>query len=358
MIKKIQFLMLGLLLVTTGLFAEAEKANNESNATSTTSQDKTASTTSQDKTASTTSHGKTVNTTSLGKTSGSAEKYKLEVMAPLVDNNVFTVPVHYYDDLLTKNKKLPAVLLVPMRLTISNSRERRLLTIYTSNINEEIEFGTNLKNIIQVKLANKIIKDNNLTKFVGPNKKVFRTLSSDSTYVVDFIIPITQKNFHEGRVKVNIASSNGVQLTELCEIGFSDCVQTAEFTIVPRKVVYSSMINDTSGITTEQPAEKFSITQSNVDVEVEENNVLAETVSRKALPFELDVKYKKQKFNPNLTVETKYTSYVNNMDFFPVIHYMSNDSYKKGDVIVFTNSHTRPDLTIRNKEKAIELLAK
>ena len=299
-----------------------------------------------------------MNNTSLGNTSGSSEQYKLEVIAPLIDDNIFPVPVRYYDNLLTKNKTLPAVLLVPMRLTISNSRERRLLTIYTSNVDESIPFGTNLNDVIQVKLANNTLKESNLTKFVGPNKKVFRTTTSSETYVIDFTIPIKQVNFHEGRVRVNIASTNGVQLTEICEIGSSECVQTAEFTIVPREVHYAAAISDVSGITTDMPTEKFSITKSNVDIDIEENNKFVQTIDRKNLPADLDVSYIKQKFNPNLTIADKYTSYVNNMDFFPVIHYMSNDAYKAKDVVMFTNSHTRPDLTIKNTEEAVDLISK
>ena len=63
-----------------------------------------------------------------------------------------------------------------------------------------------------------MIKKFKLKKFVGPNKNIFRTREDSKTYVIDFIIPISKRNFHDGKIKINIASSNGVQLTEICEI--------------------------------------------------------------------------------------------------------------------------------------------
>ena len=296
------------------------------------------------------------NATSMGVEKGASEQYKLEVIAPLIDDNIFPVAVHYFDDLLSKGKRLKAVLLVPMKLTITNSRERRLLTIYTTNVNEDVAFGTSLKDIVQVKLSKKIKKASNLLTFVGPNKRVFRTATSGETYEINFTIPITQRNFHKSKVKVNIASTNGTQLTEICEVGASGCVETTSFTIVPRKVSYKATITDDSFYTTNSPKEMFSIVSSNVDIDVDENNKKLQVVSRKDLPLELEVAYKKQSFNPNLSISTKYKTFVNNMDFFPIIHYMSNNAYRKGDVIMFTNAAKRPDLTVRNADKATAIL--
>jgi hypothetical protein len=297
------------------------------------------------------------NTTSMGTAQGAAEKYKLEVVAPLVDNSVFPVPVHYFDDLLTKGKRLKAVLLVPMKLTIENSRERRNLIIYTSNINEEVAFGTDLKNVIQVTLSKKDKKAANLITFVGPNKNIFRTSTSGDTYEVNFTIPITQRNFHKSKVRVNVASTNGVQLSEICEVGVSGCVLSTTFTIVPRKVNYKASIVDESSSVLDTPKETFSITASNVDIDLEENNKKLQIVSRKDLPTDFTVAYERLRFNPNTVVKAKPFSHVNNMDLYPVINYMSNSAYRAGDVIMFTNAAKRPDLTIKKAAEAAEVLA-
>jgi hypothetical protein len=297
------------------------------------------------------------NVTSIAGENALPEKYILEVVAPKVDNNVFPVPVRYYDDLLTPNGKLKAVLMVPMKLTIENTRERRLLTIYTTNAKTKPAMGSNLMNIKQLRLTKAEKKSANLLTFVGPNKKIFRTAHSGTTQVINFHVPITHQHFHNGHVRVLVGSSNGVQLTEICEVNNTQCLTDATFKVVPRNVKYSLSAQDVSYFFDPSPKQNFKILQSNVDVQVNENNVKKAIVSRKKLPAEFLVTYVKQRFRPHLVNKAVPTSRVNNMDLFPVIHYMSSDAYRAGDVVISTHSSTRPDLTVRNKGRASKILS-
>ena len=70
-------------------------------------------------------------------------------MAPLIDNNIFPVPVNHYIDLISEDKRPRARLRIPVRLTISNSKRRRLLVLYTTRVDEKIEFGRSLDSIRQ-----------------------------------------------------------------------------------------------------------------------------------------------------------------------------------------------------------------
>ncbi|RLA08802.1 MAG: hypothetical protein DRQ51_01245 [Gammaproteobacteria bacterium] len=298
------------------------------------------------------------NVTSIKGKKALPEKYTLEVVAPKIDNNVFPVPVKYFDDLLTHNGKLKAVLMVPMKLTIENTRERRLLTIYTQNVNSQVPYGADLRSIKQLNLSKTEKHRANLLTFVGPNKKIFRTASSATTQVVNFNLPITHQHFHEGHVKVLVGSSNGVQLTEICEVNNTECLTSATFKVVPRAVQYSLVATDKSYFFNPSPNQKFKILKSNVDVQVNENNVQKAIVSRKKLPAEFLVAYVTQKFRPHLVNSAMPKSRVNNMDIYPVIYYMSSNAYKPSDVIISTHSSTRPDITVRNAARAVKILQK
>ncbi|RLA08493.1 MAG: hypothetical protein DRQ51_02540 [Gammaproteobacteria bacterium] len=293
------------------------------------------------------------NVTTLTGRTAKAEKYTLEVVAPKVDNDVFPVPVKYYKDLLSGNK-LKAHLMVPIKLTIKNSRERRLLTIYSSAVKSKVKYGTSLNAIAQVSLSNSLKNSANLITFVGPNKNIFRTSASGKTQVVYFNLPIDRRHFHGSNIKVSVGSSNGVQLTEVCEVANSECMVSAKFKVVPRQVKYKLEASDRAYFLNDKPVQKFTITAADVDVQVNENNIQKTIVSRKKLPSSLNVSYNTQNFVPHLIKKRKELSYVNNMDLYPVINYMSNNSYREGDMIISTHAIVRPDIKMRAAKKVVK----
>lgn len=275
----------------------------------------------------------------------SDESYMLEVIAPKVDNNVFPVPIQYYRDLMASKKNLAAVLEVPMKLTITNPKRRRLMLIYTTGANEgPLPFGTLLSRINQVSIDRKIRAKGNLESFLPDTRhKVYRLKKISAQTVIHFKLGITREHFHNGEVKVHIASTNTAELHELCYFN-TPCTSAATFSIVPRFVKYASSIEDQSMFDFVVVRQNLTVKDANIDLDLFQNNKLFKRIDHKALPSTVNVTLKKMMFNPNTVLDKKISTEVSNIDMYPIIHYMSNNSYRNGDAIIFTSAAHRPDL--------------
>jgi len=272
----------------------------------------------------------------------SAETYVIELQAPLIDNNEFPVAIDYYNDLLDNKNKLKAYLLVPVKLTITGSQKRRLFTIYTMNSNSKLKFGTDLLKINQVHLTKKQIKVANLQTFIGPDKNIYHTKKSDTTNIIKFKIPITHKHFNGGSVKILVGSSNGTELSNICELN-SKCMKDASFTIKPRYIKYGFKLNGGSNYIHYAPTHTNKVYKSNVDLHIFKNNIKRNTLLREDLPASFSVGYNKN--------NQKYT-----IDIRPIIPYMSSDAYHSNDKIISTYSVSKPILDYKNIKKAEKLL--
>ncbi len=287
-----------------------------------------------------------------GGRASAGEIYQLSLVAPEIDNYTFPVPVLYFDDLSSGSARLKATLNVPLRLDIENSRKRRLLTVISLDGDQEIPYGTPLRNLKQIQLSS--YKDVNtgetvLTEFVGPNKRIFRAISDSETYTIDFILPINHTHFHRGYVKVAVASSNGVELSQLCEFEI-ECSNTVVFRLVPREVIFKTNVeNIVSEYRTHVPVQKLQVVESNVDLELSVNNVEVTTIDRKQLPFDYEAEFiiPGRPFNPHIASSSAGKTLVVNLDMAPIFHYMSNDNYSLGEVIVETEAYRGPDLKTR-----------
>lgn len=296
-----------------------------------------------------------------GQSVAGAEQYALSLRAPKIDDNVFPVPVHYFDDLVNGVKKLKATLNVPLRLSIRNSRKRRLLTVFSLPGDAKIPYGTSLAGIKQVKVSNykdtaskKVV----LNTFVGPNKMIFRTKADAANYNIDFILPITAKHFNQGYVQVAIASSNGEELTEICEVNNANCMQVVRFYVVPRVIEYIYSGSDVSSVTNDVPKAEITVTKSNVDFQFNDNNKRVAFVKRGEIPYKRQLKFALRKYNPNLVIKQKGKVYVSNVDIYPVIYYMSNKKYQFYDAVIGTFSNERPDLHIKIRKTDAALAKK
>ena len=287
------------------------------------------------------------------------EQYTLEIVAPKVDNNVFPVAIKYFDDLISRKTKLKGYLQVPVKLTIDNPKRRRLMVIYTTGADEEpIKFGTPLRQIAQVQLAKSTLKKNGLVNFLPDSKNyVYRMNKSKNSAEILFNLNIIKKHFHDGNVKVHIASTNGVELTELCFYK-RNCTNTVTFSIIPREVRYSSSIEDQSTFETQKVIQTLTIKKANIDIAIHQNNKMLTTILRDGLPKEVTINHETMNFNPNIKLDKKFKSDVSNIDMYPIIHYMSNKRYVAGDSIIFTNASNRPDINVINKQRGTRILNK
>ena len=295
------------------------------------------------------------------------EIYRISLRAPEIDNNTFPVPVLYFDDLLNKKSYLKATLNVPLKLSIENSRKRRLLTLFSLNGEENIPYGENLGPLSQIKLSSYEDSSGKLVfeKFVGPNKLIFRAIEDNTSIDYDFILPITHKHFHDGFVTVAIASTNGVQLSELCEVNETRCVQTVTFKIIPRRIVYEFNASPFSDFyRADELQETFRVIESNVDLKLDINNahiiddkVEQVDINRKELPFEYETPFiLLPKWRPHTISRAENKTRVVNLDIHPVIHYMSSNAYAGSDVIIETSAFRGPDVFVKNGAKGDELL--
>ena len=291
------------------------------------------------------------NTTLTGSDPG-VESYELTLRADDIDDNTFPVPVPYYDDLVGGKKNLKATLDVPLKLSINNSRERRLLTVYAlSGDDTEFPYGAELKEIKQIKLTS--MKDANsgdtvLTEFVGPNKKIFRTLGSGENYEVDFILSITVPYFFDGYVQVAIGSSNGTHLTEICEVNNTECMTPVTFRVVPRVITSTFNSDDNSTFDKTIPSGTMEVVDSNIDLEFQVQNKPIEEVSRYDLPKEFDAGYVESIHSPNFDSSAPEKVWITNIDIYGIYPYMSNKNYRVLDHYIRTDIIRRPDTGAKN----------
>ncbi|RLA08800.1 MAG: hypothetical protein DRQ51_01235 [Gammaproteobacteria bacterium] len=286
------------------------------------------------------------------------EKYTIEVDAPLIKNNEFPVSLPYYNDLLTGKNKLKAILMIPMKLTITNSAQRRLFTIFTQKSKSTLKIGTKLIKVKQVFIEKNQERENDLAVFVGNNKQIYHTKKSKSKYIIKFFLPVNHKHFNDGFIKVSIASTNGIELTKICEKHIT-CIKPAFIKILPRYVHYNFDVANTSGFNRNKPKQKFTISSSNVNLLIKENGKKKTTIYYHKLPASFTVKYdaKKSKFNRSL-IRKSFIVIKNNLDIYPIIPYMSSDKYSIDDVITITNLTSKQELTTQTINRVKKMSTK